>query len=64
MLGYLYILRSAQGRNYIGSTDDIQRRLAQHNRNLVKSTAQRGPWILVSSSTFSSQRRPSEPSTT
>lgn len=30
MLGYVYILRDAKGRYYIGSTTDAPRRLRQH----------------------------------
>ena len=30
--GYLYILRCANGQYYTGSTTDLEKRLAQHNR--------------------------------
>jgi len=46
--GFLYILQSEKnGRYYIGSTDDIARRLGEHNRGHTKSTANLVPWKLV-----------------
>jgi len=36
---YVYILRSGQNDNlYIGSTNDLKRRIKEHNNGLVKST--------------------------
>jgi len=47
----LYILQSARsGRYYVGSTDDVWRRLQQHNGelpNLGRSTVAGRPWKLV-----------------
>jgi len=44
---YVYILRSVTDDNlYIGSTDDINRRLEQHNSRLVDSTRSRIPFKL------------------
>jgi putative endonuclease len=44
----LYILRSqANGRFYIGSTSDLERRLAEHQRGHSPWTRARGPWRLV-----------------
>ena len=31
-MSWIYILRGASGRYYIGSTDDLNRRLAEHRR--------------------------------
>ena len=43
-----YILQnSLSGRHYIGSTGDLIRRLAEHNRGQTKSTRQKGEWILL-----------------
>jgi putative endonuclease len=50
--GYrVYVLRNAEGRGYIGVTDDVNRRLVQHNQGVSKWTRGRGPWILEWSST-------------
>jgi putative endonuclease len=44
---YVYILKSERDQNlYVGSTNDLRRRLAQHNAGTVRSTAQRRPFIL------------------
>jgi putative endonuclease len=41
---YVYILRSAMDRNlYVGSTNDISRRLTEHNFGKVDSTKNRTP---------------------
>ena len=45
MTGYLYILKSLQSEKfYIGSTNNLDRRIAQHNANAVSATRNRGPW--------------------
>jgi len=44
---YVYILRSIIDKNlYIGSTDNIRRRLAEHNSGKVDSTKSRVPFSL------------------
>jgi putative endonuclease len=41
----VYILKnSITGRHYIGSTNNMVRRIAEHNRGHTKSTRQRGTW--------------------
>ena len=48
MAANLYILQSeASGRFYVGSTDDLQRRLSEHRRGHTPSTRGRGPWKLA-----------------
>lgn len=47
---WLYLLRSAGGRSYVGITTEIDRRLAQHNGELpggAKSTRAGRPWSLA-----------------
>jgi putative endonuclease len=45
---YIYVMRSqSTGRLYIGHTDNIQRRLIEHNSGMSKSTKGRGPWELI-----------------
>ena len=44
----VYILRNkSTGRHYIGSTNDIDRRMEEHNRGQTKSTRQKGYWELI-----------------
>jgi putative endonuclease len=51
---YVYILRSERdGKLYTGSTGDVQRRLAEHNRGKVRSTTGRRPFVLIYSEAFS-----------
>ena len=45
--GFVYILRSQKdGRRYIGSTNNVGRRLSQHNSGKVQSTKYRRPFII------------------
>ena len=44
---YVYILKSARDNElYIGSTDDISRRLSQHNSGEIDATKEKVPLIL------------------
>ncbi len=48
MPAFVYILRNlSSGRHYIGSTTDLRRRLADHQRGNTPSTRKRGPWRLA-----------------
>jgi predicted GIY-YIG superfamily endonuclease len=52
---FVYILWSAfHKRFYIGVTDDVKRRLDQHNAGISKWTRGRGPWVIVWQRLFSS----------
>jgi putative endonuclease len=45
MIGCVYILYSSvTGKTYTGSTDDINRRLSEHNASKTKSTRSGIPW--------------------
>ena len=45
---YVYLIKSVKDKNlYIGSTNDIHRRLCEHNNGLVYSTKSRIPFELV-----------------
>jgi putative endonuclease len=47
---YVYILENARGQFYIGQTDDLETRVANHNRTdkiSGKFTRKNGPWTLV-----------------
>jgi putative endonuclease len=51
----LYIIQSlTTGKFYIGHTNDLQRRLLEHNSGQTKSTRSGKPWILVYTKEYSS----------
>jgi putative endonuclease len=50
----VYIVRNPKGRFYIGQTDDLSRRISEHNDPLSsksKYAVKNGPWTLVWSET-------------
>ncbi|MFH1193162.1 MAG: GIY-YIG nuclease family protein [Candidatus Jorgensenbacteria bacterium] len=52
-----YILKSLKNGNfYIGSTEDINKRLAKHNHGEVKSTKAYRPWTMVHTESFSTRQ--------
>lgn len=56
---YVYLLRSDldEGRRYVGFTEDLKQRLADHNAGKNSSTAQFRPWSLVAYHAFRSKER-------
>ena len=44
---WVYVLRNAAGKFYIGVTTDVSKRLEQHNNGESKWTARYRPWTLV-----------------
>jgi putative endonuclease len=50
---FVYILRSIRnGRYYIGRTDDLRRRLREHNAGRSRSTKAFQPWELAYSESY------------
>ena len=50
---YVYLLKSCKdGRYYIGQTENIDRRLSEHNAGRETSTKSRRPFILIGFETF------------
>jgi predicted GIY-YIG superfamily endonuclease len=43
----VYIVRNPQLRHYIGLSDDVTRRVEQHNHGVSQWTRSRGPWELI-----------------
>lgn len=53
MKAFVYILFSQKlNKYYVGSTTDIDRRIAEHNRGKDKFTKTGIPWVLVYSGAF------------
>ncbi len=45
---FVYILYSDRtGKHYIGHTNNLNRRLKEHNTGLVRSTKGRAPWHII-----------------
>ncbi len=54
---FVYVLQSERtGRLYIGSTENLERRLAEHNTDLATATKNRGPWRLMHSEFFTTRK--------
>lgn len=43
----VYLIKNSEERIYIGLSDDVDRRLDDHNSGVSKWTRSRGPWNLV-----------------
>ncbi len=53
---YVYILKSkSKGTSYIGSTQDLENRLSEHNSGESKYTRGKGPWELMYHEQYSSR---------
>ena len=44
---FVYVLQNPDGRLYIGFTEDLERRVNQHQENAGGWTRGRGPWQVV-----------------
>jgi putative endonuclease len=45
---YVYVLKSKKdGNNYVGFTNDLQKRLTEHEKGFVKATVNRQPLKLI-----------------
>ena len=54
---YVYVLKSQKdGKFYIGSTGNIERRILQHNRGSNVSTRHRRPFELVYSEAYNTEQ--------
>ena len=50
---YVYVIKSIKYFNrYIGSTDEINKRVGEHNRGKCRYTSGRRPWVLIYKEVF------------
>ena len=54
-LWYVYILHCNDNSFYTGCTDNLERRLDQHNKGYVKSTEMRLPVFIITQITFTNK---------
>ena len=56
---YVYLLESASGKkhHYVGFTEDLRRRLNEHNEGKLPTTAPHRPWLLKIYLGFSSKKQ-------
>ncbi|MGB0793274.1 MAG: GIY-YIG nuclease family protein [Opitutales bacterium] len=59
-MAYVYVLENPKGRRYIGHSDDLERRLKQHNspkgkEHLGNYTHTNGPWVIIGSEAFATR---------
>ena len=43
----IYVIQNREGKFYIGLSDDVGRRIDQHNRGEFGWTRAKGPWTLI-----------------
>jgi predicted GIY-YIG superfamily endonuclease len=62
-MAWVYILRGSSGRHYIGSTPNLDARLAQHRRGHTHTTRRIGEFQVVAQREYSTlkEARDSEP---
>lgn len=52
----VYVLESTKdGSYYLGSTENIERRLWEHNHGIRKYTASKKPWVLIYSEEYTTR---------
>ena len=57
----VYVLRSVKNGNlYIGLTNNLGRRLREHNRGYNRSTKSKGPFQVIHSETFTTRQKARE----
>ena len=49
---YVYVIKSDSGKNYTGHTNNIQRRLSEHNNDMCKTTKTESNWKVVHLESF------------
>ena len=59
---YVYILRSLShpGQRYVGVTEDLKKRLADHNAGRTSHTAKFRPWLVEICVAFSDEKKAEE----
>jgi putative endonuclease len=54
---YVYVIWSkSTGKLYTGQTDDLERRLSEHQQGIARYTRGRGPWELLLTEEYSTRK--------
>jgi len=53
---YVYIIQNEAGIHYKGFTENLERRLFEHQNSLGRYTKDKGPWVLVYSQKYETKR--------
>jgi len=54
---FVYVLKSStDGKFYIGCSDDVERRIKEHNSGYTRSTKGRGPFVLLGQKGYDSRK--------
>ena len=60
MAFHVYVLRSqSTGRFYVGHTENLARRISEHNNNRTASIKNRGPWEIYYSEEYATRSKAS-----
>jgi len=54
---HVYIIENEKGYQYVGSTSDVAKRLAHHNKKSVPSTSKYVPWHLMHIASFPTKEK-------
>lgn len=49
---FVYVLKNKEGKIYIGQTNDLKRRMEEHNETGVSYTSKYRPWTLIYSEAY------------
>jgi len=60
MWHFVYILENQFGKHYVGITDDVERRLDEHNHGKISSTAKYRPWKITHFAAFLERKMAAE----
>lgn len=53
---YVYVIRSKKGLYYVGQTEDLDKRLLQHNSGLSKWTKRDIEWKIIHSESYATRK--------
>ncbi len=52
---YVYVLKNNISKHYVGHTNNIERRIIEHNSGMSPYTKNKGPWEIIYTETYESR---------